>query len=74
MIEINQNKLNNELKLLKPDEVARILNCSRAYPYLLAERGLIPVVKIPSPSKAKHLIRFRFQDIMDFIESHYRKP
>ena len=48
-------------RLLKADEVSRILNISRALTYRLLQRGDIPVVRI------NHAVRVKPSDLDDFI-------
>lgn len=63
-------------QLLKPEQVAKILQTSKGYPYLLAKRGLLPSIQIPSPSKdrkTKCLLRFKKSDVLNFIEKYYQQ-
>ena len=58
--------------LLKPTQAAKILNVSRPYVYKMAERGVLPCVRIPNidnPDRAS--VRFKQQDVFDFIERYY---
>ena len=48
-------------RLLKADEVSRILNISRALTYRLLQRGDIPVVRI------NHAVRVKPSDLDDYI-------
>jgi excisionase family DNA binding protein len=48
-------------RLLKADEVSRILNISRALTYRLLQRGDIPVVRI------NHAVRVKPSDLDEFI-------
>jgi excisionase family DNA binding protein len=50
-----------ETKLLKPAEVADILNISRAQTYAMLKRGEIPSVRIGN------VVRVRKQDLEQFI-------
>ena len=64
------------MELLDAKEVKRILRCSLPLVYKLAERGQIPCVRWESPGegtkKRRTVVRFKKDDIIDFIESHYR--
>ncbi len=51
-------------KLLKGNEVARLLNISRSRAYILMQNGIIPTVRI---GKSR---RVRPQDLNAFIEHH----
>jgi excisionase family DNA binding protein len=48
-------------RLLKGNEVARLLNVSRSYAYLLMQSGNLPVVRIG------HSIRVRPSDLRNYI-------
>ena len=48
-------------RLLKADEVSRILNISRALTYRLLQQGDIPVVRI------NHAVRVKRSDLDEFI-------
>ncbi len=49
-------------KLLKSNEVARVLNCSRSFAYLLMQSGDLPTVRL------RHLVRVRPRDLELYIE------
>jgi excisionase family DNA binding protein len=49
-------------KLLKPTDVARILNISRALSYRLLQKGEIPVIRV------NNAIRVMPNDLENFIE------
>ncbi len=51
-------------KLLKGNDVARLLNISRSRAYILMQTGVIPTVRI---GKSR---RVRPQDLNEFIEHH----
>jgi len=62
--------------LLTPKEVQKLLKCSPAWIYKAASNGLLPSVRIPCPglgTKKKELVRFKQEDIFDFVEKYYRK-
>jgi putative molybdopterin biosynthesis protein len=50
-----------EERLLKPDEVAEILQCSKAFAYALLKRGEIPTVRIGN------LVRVRREEMDKYI-------
>ncbi len=50
-----------EERLLKPDEVAEILQVSKAFAYALLKRGDIPAVRIGN------LVRVRREDLEKYI-------
>ena len=50
-----------EERLLKPSEVAEILQVSKAFAYALLKRGEIPVVRIGN------LVRVRHEDLDEYI-------
>lgn len=60
--------------LLKASDVARILGCSRALVYRLAERGQLPCVRWECPGKGtkkpRSLVRFELERIREFVEDH----
>jgi len=56
-------------KLLKGIEVARLLNVSRSFAYLLMQTGTIPTVRL------RRSIRVRPQDLVKYIEENiHRQP
>ena len=65
------------MELLAPKEVRSILKCSLPYVYKLAERGLMPCVRIPcigkdeKKSDKRSLLRFKQSDVFEFIDRHY---
>ena len=58
-----QVQTNEELKLLKGDEVAEILRVSKSYVYQLLATGAIPVVRLG------RAVRVRQEDLRDYVES-----
>jgi len=63
-----------DFELLKPQEVKKLLKCSLPWVYKAADRGLLPCVRIPCPGEGERLktmVRFKRNDIFDFIEKHY---
>jgi excisionase family DNA binding protein len=52
----------NEIRLLKGNEVAGMLNISRAFAYQLMRQGKIPTVKIGSA------VRVRKEDLLAYID------
>ena len=65
------------MELLKPADVQNVLKCSLPYVYRLAESGRLKHVRIPSiephGTRQKNVIRFRKEDILEFIEANYLK-
>ena len=60
-------------ELLKPKQVARILQCSEPWVYKASETGLLPSVRIPCPGtgkRKKNLVRFEIEAIREFISVH----
>lgn len=62
--------------LLDAKEVKKLLRCSLPWVYKAADKGLLPCVRIPCPGKGeerqRHLVRFKRNDVFDFIEKYYR--
>jgi predicted DNA-binding transcriptional regulator AlpA len=61
--------------LLDAREVKRLLRCSLPLVYKLANRGQIPCVKWECPGKSKRvktMVRFKLEDVLSFIEKHYK--
>jgi len=54
-------------KLLKGNEVARLLNVSRSFAYLLMQTGHIPTVRLGRS------IRVRPQDLVEYIEKNIHR-
>jgi excisionase family DNA binding protein len=54
-------------KLLKGNEVARLLNVSRSFAYLLMQTGHIPTVRLGRS------IRVRPQDLVEYIEQNIHR-
>jgi len=58
-------------ELLTPKEVKAILKCSLAYVYKLSDRRLLPCVRIPCiGNDSRSMVRFKPDDVMEFIEKH----
>lgn len=60
---MNNVDLSKEEKLLKANDVARILNVSRALAYRLIQQGEIPVIRI------RHAVRVKPSDLEIFINN-----
>ena len=60
-------------ELLTPRDVARILRCSLAYSYKIAERHQVPCIRIPCPGTKKTLLRFKMEDIERLINESYHQ-
>lgn len=58
-----QQKLQSD-RLLKGDEVARILNISRSQAYKLMQQGEIPTIRIGRS------VRVRYESLWSFIEEN----
>ena len=60
--------------LLKAEDVRKILNVSLPYVFKLAERKKLPCVRYPGlgEKSKKDLLRFKKQDVLGFIERHYK--
>ena len=64
--------------LLKAADVARRLNIARSSVYKLAELGKIPTVDFeiqvgdPERSKRRSCVRFRLEDVENFIQEHLK--
>lgn len=65
------------MELLTPAEVKKMLKCSLPWIYKAASTGVLPCVRIPCPGvgekRKKNLVRFKKEDVFDFIEKYYRK-
>ena len=63
------------MNLLSAKDVKRILKCSLPLIYRMAERGQIPCVRWDCPGegavKPRTVVRFKQEDIENFIKSHY---
>ena len=61
--------------LLDAKALKKLLKCSLPLVYKMAERGQIPCVRIPCPGegrkKERNIIRFKREDVFNFIEDHY---
>lgn len=63
--------------LLDAKEVKKMLRCSLPLVYKMAERGQLPCVRWECPGegtqKPRSVVRFKFEDIREFIEDHYKR-
>jgi hypothetical protein len=63
-------------ELIDAKDVRRMLKVSLPLVYKLADQNRLPCVRIPCPgegrTKPRTLVRFKLQDVVDFIEKHYR--
>jgi len=61
--------------LLDAKDVKKLLHCSLPLVYRMAARNQIPCVRWDCPGdgteKPRSIVRFKQQDILNFIESHY---
>ena len=61
-------------QLLDAQDVKKILNCALATVYKMVDRGQLPCVRWTiddDAKKPKSIIRFKKQDVIDFINSNY---
>jgi excisionase family DNA binding protein len=61
-------------KLLRPSQVASILNCSTSYIYKLADAGSLPCIRFSvsgNGKRKKETLRFKEGDIENFIADSY---
>jgi len=61
--------------LLDAREIKRLLRCSLPLVYKLADRGQIPCVRWECPGEGKRvktMVRFKLEDVLSFIEKHYK--
>jgi len=66
-METNLNTTNystSNTRLLKPEEVAGLLNVSRSFAYSLMQTGQLPTVRMRS------CVRVRQQDLDDYIQAN----
>ena len=61
--EIEVSKLADDLKLLRPEDVARILKIAKVTPYQWARRGVLPFYRLEGT------IRFKLEDIKAFVNA-----
>lgn len=70
----DQRKFDEDL--MNAHELQRLLKCSLPLIYKMAERGQIPCVRWECPGeggkKPRFMVRFKRQDVFNFIESHYQ--
>ncbi|MGD0401298.1 MAG: helix-turn-helix domain-containing protein [Syntrophobacteraceae bacterium] len=62
-------------ELFNVKDVAKLFKCSQAYVYKLSDTGLLASIRIPCAglgTQKKELVRFRPEDVFDFVERHYR--
>ena len=62
--------------LLDAKDVRKMLKVSLPLIYKLAQQGRLPCVRIPCPGegskKRQNLVRFKLEDVIRFIDEHYR--
>lgn len=65
------------MELLNPKDVKKILRCSLPQVYKMADRGVLPCVRIPGLAeegkRSKVMVRFKLADVLEFIEQHYQE-
>ena len=64
--------------LLRAQQAKKLLNVSLPHVYQLADRGQLPCIRWESPlncegKKKSRVLRFKMQDILDFIDQNYHK-
>ncbi|HUT72005.1 MAG TPA: helix-turn-helix domain-containing protein [Desulfatiglandales bacterium] len=57
-----------ETSLLRSKQVAKLLNIGTSTVYKLADQGTLPSVRWQGDGK--NFVRFKYQDIVKFIEAH----
>lgn len=57
--------------LITPAEAAKLLNVSRPLIYKMGQDGRLPCVRIPCPGSKKTIVRFKAEDVEDFIQRYY---
>ncbi len=71
------NELRNIDELMTAGDVRRMLRCSLALVYRMADRNQIPSVRWVCPSenggRPKTMVRFKKDDVLQFIEKNYQK-
>ena len=55
--------------LLKPAQVAKLLNVSIPFVYKLAAAGQLPCIKFGADDSRK-AVRFEYEDLLNFIKDH----
>jgi|OpeIllAssembly_1097287.scaffolds.fasta_scaffold305177_3 hypothetical protein len=58
--------------LIKPKEVAKILNVSQPYVYKLISTGMLPAIvwSMPEAGPRRKVVRVRWKDLRAFQEKH----
>jgi predicted DNA-binding transcriptional regulator AlpA len=63
-----------DIELLNAKQVQKILRCSLALIYKMAERGQLPHIRWECPGEGKKkprtMVRFKLSEVLDFIERH----
>lgn len=64
------------IELLEPKDVQKMLKCSLPWVYKAAKQGILPSVQLPTcpgnGKRPKTMVRFKLDDILDFIKKHHR--
>lgn len=62
--------------LLDAKDVKKVLRCSLPLVYKLADRGQLPSIRWECPGegniKPRTMVRFRREDVLNFIKEHYQ--
>ena len=64
------------MELLDAKDVSKIFRCSLPLVYKMADRGQLPCVRWECPGngkKRRETLRFKKDDVLEFVESHYRQ-
>jgi hypothetical protein len=66
-----------EYELLKPKDVQKMLRVSLPLVYRMAQRGQLACVRWKCPGngeeKPRTMVRFKPEDVRQFIEAHYER-
>lgn len=63
----NKQDVADEIRLLRPEEVAKMLGCSKWFVYYLAKYGELPSVNIG------RIVRFDPKDVVEFVNQHRKE-
>jgi len=65
------------MQLLNAKDVKKILKCSLPLIYKMAARGQLPSIRWECPgegnNKPRTTVRFKLDDILEFIDHHYKE-
>jgi hypothetical protein len=64
-------------QLLTPKDVQKMLRCSLPLVYRMAQRGQLACIRWECPGegqeKPRTMVRFKLEDVRQFIEGHYER-